>query len=181
MPPAAFARQSGFASSTIDNILKGTIPRADNAVRIARALGVSVEWLLTGEGPPPGAPPEPGEGPQAPAPAVPSSGLGCRQPPQATASAPPRHGAASAYERAAATVDRAAEIARVEPSEALRVALMQILFRHDIPAEDVALLLAATHPGGRHRAPAQPSGSPRESPAAEPSPDPSVGQDLGAT
>ncbi len=165
----------------MDSVLKGTIPRADNAVRIARALGVSVEWLLTGEGPPPGAPPEPGEGAQAPAPAPPPSGPACCEPPHAPASAGPHHGAASAYDRAAATVDRAAQIARVEPSAAVRVALMQILFRHDIPAEEIALLLAATHPGSLHRVPVQPSGSPRESPAAEPSPDPSVGQDLRPT
>lgn len=32
---------------------KGNLPRADDAVKIASALGVSVEWLVTGEPPKP--------------------------------------------------------------------------------------------------------------------------------
>ena len=41
---------SGVSRRTIDNYLRenGSIPSADAAVRIARALGVTVEYLITG-------------------------------------------------------------------------------------------------------------------------------------
>ena len=44
------ASQSGVNKRTIDNYLreKGSIPSADAAVSIARVLGVSVEYLMTG-------------------------------------------------------------------------------------------------------------------------------------
>lgn len=35
----------------LDKYLKGSMPGADNALRIADALGVSMRWLVTGEGP----------------------------------------------------------------------------------------------------------------------------------
>ncbi|MDR1107933.1 MAG: helix-turn-helix domain-containing protein [Spirochaetaceae bacterium] len=42
---------SGVSRHTLDNYLnaRGHIPAADIAVKIARALGVSVEYLVTGE------------------------------------------------------------------------------------------------------------------------------------
>jgi transcriptional regulator with XRE-family HTH domain len=45
------ARLSGISRHTLDNYLnvRGHIPSADIAVKIARALGVSVEYLVTGE------------------------------------------------------------------------------------------------------------------------------------
>jgi transcriptional regulator with XRE-family HTH domain len=45
------AAQSGVNKYSIDNYLnsRGQMPSADAAVRIARALGVSVEYLVTGE------------------------------------------------------------------------------------------------------------------------------------
>ena len=44
------AAQTGLKKHTIDNYLsvRGRMPAADVAVRIARALGVSVEYLITG-------------------------------------------------------------------------------------------------------------------------------------
>jgi transcriptional regulator with XRE-family HTH domain len=44
------AAQSGLKKHTIDNYLsvRGRMPAADAAVRIARVLGVSVEYLVTG-------------------------------------------------------------------------------------------------------------------------------------
>jgi transcriptional regulator with XRE-family HTH domain len=44
------AVSSGVTKSTIDSYLKenGSAPSAENAVLIARALGVSVEYLITG-------------------------------------------------------------------------------------------------------------------------------------
>jgi transcriptional regulator with XRE-family HTH domain len=45
------AALSGISRHTLDNYLniRGHIPSADIAVKIARALGVSVEYLVTGE------------------------------------------------------------------------------------------------------------------------------------
>ena len=45
------ASQAGLKKHTIDNYLsvRGRMPSADAAVRIARVLGVSVEYLITGE------------------------------------------------------------------------------------------------------------------------------------
>ena len=44
------AAQTGLKKHTLDNYLsvRGRMPGADAAVRIARALGVSVEYLITG-------------------------------------------------------------------------------------------------------------------------------------
>jgi len=44
------ATQTGLKKHTIDNYLsvRGRMPAADVAVRIARVLGVSVEYLITG-------------------------------------------------------------------------------------------------------------------------------------
>ena len=44
------AAQAGLKKHTIDNYLsvRGRMPSADAAVRIARVLGVSVEYLVTG-------------------------------------------------------------------------------------------------------------------------------------
>ena len=45
------ASLSGISKHTLDNYLciRGYMPSADVAVKIARALGVSVEYLVTGE------------------------------------------------------------------------------------------------------------------------------------
>ena len=44
------AELSGVSRRTIDNYLRenGSIPSADAAVRLAKALGVTVEYLITG-------------------------------------------------------------------------------------------------------------------------------------
>ncbi|HEY2179657.1 MAG TPA: S24 family peptidase [Caulobacteraceae bacterium] len=47
---AEVARAVGLASTTMDGYLKGAVPAADRAFAIARELGVSAEWLITGEG-----------------------------------------------------------------------------------------------------------------------------------
>jgi phage repressor protein C with HTH and peptisase S24 domain len=45
------ARKAGIPSSTFyDNLNKGVISKTDVAVKVAAALGVSVDWLLTGRG-----------------------------------------------------------------------------------------------------------------------------------
>jgi hypothetical protein len=134
-----WARRSGIPASTVKSCLEGTIPRADNAVKIAQALGVSVEWLVTGRGEQP-----PGSIAQAVKATLAESGRAydpvSRPPPQ------PGSGPPSAYDRAAITLDSAARIAGIEPTESLRLVLMQILFRYDIPSEDIALLIQVASP-----------------------------------
>ncbi len=44
------ARETGLPESTIGDAIKRGIANADRAVQIASALGVSVDWLLTGGG-----------------------------------------------------------------------------------------------------------------------------------
>lgn len=46
------ARQAGLKSEThVGNFMRGSQPRGDNAKKIARALGVNLDWLVSGEGP----------------------------------------------------------------------------------------------------------------------------------
>lgn len=46
---AWLARESGVSPSSISDLMtKGTIPRADRAIAISKALGVDFEWLATG-------------------------------------------------------------------------------------------------------------------------------------
>lgn len=47
----AFASRCGFSESLLRKYLAGSIPGADKLVAMARAAGMSVEWLATGEGP----------------------------------------------------------------------------------------------------------------------------------
>ncbi len=46
------AAEAGITKSTMDSYVgsQGSMPSADIAVRLAHALGVSVEYLVTGEG-----------------------------------------------------------------------------------------------------------------------------------
>lgn len=47
--PAAFARKAGIGDPLMRKYLKGSIPRADNVVRMAAAGRKSCDWLLTGQ------------------------------------------------------------------------------------------------------------------------------------
>jgi phage repressor protein C with HTH and peptisase S24 domain len=40
--------ETGISTSMLSDYLKGKVPGSDKAVRIAEALGVSIDWLLTG-------------------------------------------------------------------------------------------------------------------------------------
>lgn len=46
----AFAQKCGIPESSMRKYLAGSIPGTDRAVQIAKACGVSLEWLATGEG-----------------------------------------------------------------------------------------------------------------------------------
>lgn len=48
-PQSWLAREAGLDTSTLSDILSKAMPKADSAMRIAAALGTTVEWLLTGE------------------------------------------------------------------------------------------------------------------------------------
>ncbi|SDH90334.1 S24 family peptidase [Roseospirillum parvum] len=47
----ALAGRSGVRESSIRQYLAGSIPGADKAAQLAAALGVSIDWLVTGAGP----------------------------------------------------------------------------------------------------------------------------------
>lgn len=54
----AFAQRSGISDSSLRSIVKrGAMPAADTALQIAELTGVSVQWLVTGEGSQAAAPP----------------------------------------------------------------------------------------------------------------------------
>jgi len=49
---SSFAREVGLSPAAVRKYKKeGSVPRADIAVRIAKAANVEIAWLLTGEGP----------------------------------------------------------------------------------------------------------------------------------
>ena len=48
--PHAFAKKCGIGDSSFRPYLKGAFPRMDKLVAMAKAGGVNVEWLATGEG-----------------------------------------------------------------------------------------------------------------------------------
>lgn len=50
--PFVWAREVGIPSGTFDRIWnKGAMPKAAHLIKIARHEGVTLDWLLTGEGP----------------------------------------------------------------------------------------------------------------------------------
>jgi transcriptional regulator with XRE-family HTH domain len=141
MKQADLARASGISTSMISQIWNGqSAPGGPNLVKLASALGVAPSDLV----------------PDSPLPGT-SAVAGAQQVLRDRGARPfdpvhrpkpvPGQGEPSAYDRAALTFDRAARLAGFEPSEPVRVAMMQILFRHDIDAESVALLLEAVAPG----------------------------------
>ncbi len=49
---AQFARELGIHRQTLDNYLKGRIPKADFLDKLSKAKNININWLLTGEGEP---------------------------------------------------------------------------------------------------------------------------------
>ena len=47
----SFAKECGFSDSLVRKYLAGSLPGLDKALVMAETLGVSLEWLATGEGP----------------------------------------------------------------------------------------------------------------------------------
>lgn len=43
------AEQTGIGDTTLSGIMSSAMPKADNALKISQAIGVTVEYLLTGE------------------------------------------------------------------------------------------------------------------------------------
>ena len=50
LPPADLAARAGVPLEVIEACLRGELPDALALCRIAKALDVTMEWLLTGEG-----------------------------------------------------------------------------------------------------------------------------------
>lgn len=143
---AELERRSGVSSKRIGEYRAGKAePSASSMARMAEALGVSVEYLMTGEQPL-GA----SFGSAAAAGAARASQLAEREgrpfDPVLRPRPVPGKGEPSAYDRAAIVLDQAIRIAGWEPPEDLRVALMNILVAHDIRVDQVADLIAAAAP-----------------------------------
>lgn len=49
--PAEIARILGLTYQTVRNYLDGRLPTADVLLKISETLGISIHWLLTGQGP----------------------------------------------------------------------------------------------------------------------------------
>lgn len=49
--PTAFHAKSGIPLRTLANLLAGQEPKAGQLLAISRGCGVSLDWLMTGEGP----------------------------------------------------------------------------------------------------------------------------------
>lgn len=122
------SNSSGVADTTIGSMVYGAVPRADNALKIAQSLGITVEFLMTGEQPrgaPVGKVAEPPAGWQPSQARVRSVGERMRE--------------------AELAVEEASQETAIIPDEGLRQALMALQVRYGIEAEDLALLLGATH------------------------------------
>jgi transcriptional regulator with XRE-family HTH domain len=126
-PRAGLAKEAGLDVRTLGDIIHKTTPAADKAVKIADALGTTVEWLIEGRGLPPG------------------GKLRLAEPGVAFAD-PPAEQLASMRERmrlAQLQLEEATQAVGVIPDEALRQVLYGLLFKHRIPVEDVAIILSA--------------------------------------
>lgn len=151
---AWLGQASGVGATTIASIISTVEPKAENAVRIAKALGTTVEYIMTGEGPGPAL--------------LPGSSVaeGMRKEMQRAAenlgadfdarsvaqivqyelakqTAPI---AQPSYDRAAMALDKAVKLSGHEPNEQVHIALMHILLRHPVDPESIALLLDAITP-----------------------------------
>jgi phage repressor protein C with HTH and peptisase S24 domain len=50
MSTRAFSRTCGLTNSVMRKYFKGSMPSIDKAAKIAKAMGVNIKWLITGEG-----------------------------------------------------------------------------------------------------------------------------------
>ena len=125
-PQSWLVRQTGLSSSTLADIITKNTPSADRAVRIAQALGTTVEYLMMGES---------GQPDSAPGMAEPAHGF-AQAAPQAVRSVADR------YREALLELEEATQAAAVIPDEGLKEVLVGLLFKYRIPVEDVVLILA---------------------------------------
>lgn len=116
-----------MSSSTLADIITKNTPGADRAVKIAQALGTTVEYLMTGEGAQP-----------TPLPGVAEPVSEFRQPSDAAI-----RSVSDRYRQALVAFEEATQAAAVLPDEALKQVLISLLFRHRVPVEDIVLILAA--------------------------------------
>lgn len=128
-PRAWLAREADLGARTLSDIIHKTTPAADKAVRIAQALGVTVEWLMTGED---------REEEVVTGDVMREAGLAYPSPPPFDVSA-----VAVRYQQALQQLEEATQAAGVIPDEALRQVLISLLFKHRVPVEDIAMILAA--------------------------------------
>ena len=123
---AWLAQSANVSPSTLASIIASVEPKADNMVRIARALGTTAEYLMTGEKPPG------------------VSGGKVSEPPTNWEPSDARvHEVGNRVAEARGIVEEATQIAGVIPTEALRQAMLTLQFRYGVESDDLALLLVA--------------------------------------
>ncbi len=133
-PISWLAREADVSRSTLNAAIGGTLPSVDKAFRIARALGTTVEYLVTGEG--------------APSPGGRASGPQIMAEPgrQFQVQLQDRGDYQALGERlreAHLQLEEATQAVGVIPDEGLRQVLLTLIFRYRVPVEEVALLLTA--------------------------------------
>lgn len=121
------AKEADLSERTLGDIIHKTTPAADKAVKIAQAMGTTVEYLMTGQGKTPSTVPSVAE---------PTTEFG--QPSDAAI-----RSISDRYRQALLAYEEATQAAAVIPDEALKEVLISLLFRHNIPIEDIVLILAA--------------------------------------
>lgn len=121
------SKRAGLSGSTLHDLMVRTSPGADKVLKVAQALGTTVEYLMTGKGEPPKA-----------LPGVAEPTTEFRQPADAAI-----RSVSDRYREALLAYEEATQAAAVVPDEALKEVLISLLFRHQIPLEDIVLILAA--------------------------------------
>lgn len=121
------SKRAGLSGSTLHDLMVRTSPGADKVLKVAQALGTTVEYLMTGEGAPP-----------APLPGVAEPVTEFRQPSDAAIrSFTGRHEAANRQ------LEEATQAVRVIPDEVLRMTLVRIIARYGVEIEDIADILTS--------------------------------------
>lgn len=127
------AKRAQLSASTFHDAMTRKSPGADKILKIAQALGTTVEYLMTGHHPPP---------------AFGSVVAGAQRELMRLSEPSPAAPSESPYEIARRHLENAMQQAGLIPSESVRQALIALLARCDVPPEYIAdLLIALKRPG----------------------------------
>lgn len=126
------SKRAGLSGSTLHDLMVRTSPGADKVLKVAQALGTTVEYLMTGEGAPP-----------ASLPGVAEPVTEFRQPSDAAI-----RSVSDRYKEALVELEAATQAAGVLPDDGLKQVLISLLFRYQVPFEDVVTILTTKAASG---------------------------------